>query len=135
MIALVAASAMYMIATQAVMNAPTNAFKDCLRQTSDKAKSVKIGPDAYEAYVRNACSAQLNTLTNVLISFETKNGMARKAAAEDAEMTVSDYVASSVDKYRFFAGMDAQEAKSAAAAAPPATPPPTPASAPQPPKK
>ena len=130
MIALVAASAIYMLATQAAVTASTTAFKDCLKQASAKAKSEKITPDAYEAYVRNACSAQLGALNSALISFDMKNGMSKKASAEDAEMVVSDYVASSVDKYRFFASVE--NPTPPAAAPPPATPPATPAAAPQP---
>ncbi len=50
--------------------------------------------------------------------------MARKAAIEDANLTVEDYMAAPADRYRFIAGMNAP-AKPAQAAAP------TPASAPQ----
>jgi len=141
MIALVMGSALYMIATQASMAAPTNAFKDCLRQTSAKAKNEKVAPANYEAYARNACSAQLGGLTNAITSFNVKNGMKRKDAADDAALTAGDYLASSVDKYQYLAGVDAENAKTESAAAAPApapaaTPPAqaTPASAPQPPK-
>lgn len=139
MIALVMGSALYMIAAQASMAAPTNAFKDCLKQTSAKAKNEKVAPANYEAYARNACGAQLSGLTNAITSFNVKNGMKRKDAADDAELTAGDYLASSVDKYQYLAGVDADNAKAAAAAAPPAPAPTapvqaTPASAPQPPK-
>ena len=33
-----------------------------------------------------------------------KNGMAKKAADDDAEMTVDDYVATPADNYKFMAG-------------------------------
>lgn len=138
MIALVMASAMYMLAAQASMAAPTNAFKDCLRLTSARAKNEKVAPSNYEAYARTACGAQLSALTNAVAAFNMKNGMARKTAVSDAEMTAGDYLASSVDKYQYLAGVDAENAKAEATApvAPPATPPaqPTPAAAPQPPK-
>jgi hypothetical protein len=42
-------------------------------------------------------------LKTAVIAFRMKNGMARKAAADDADMTVDDYVATSVDKYSFMA--------------------------------
>jgi len=138
MIVLVMGSAMYLLATQASMAAPTNAFKECLKQTSAKAKGEKVAPAAYEAYARTACSAQLSALTGAITAFNVKNGMKRKDAADDAELTAGDYLASSVDKYQYLAGVDAENAKaeSAAAAPPaaPATPPVTPAAAPQPPK-
>ena len=135
MIALVMGSALYMIAAQASMAAPTNAFKDCLRQTSAKAKTEKVAPANYEAYARNACSAQLAGLTSAITSFNVKNGMKRKDAADDAELTAGDYLTSSVDKYQYLAGVDAENAKAAASAAAPAVTPQaqaTPASAPQP---
>ena len=130
MIVLIAASAVSMLASQAAVAAPTIAYKDCLKQTSTQAKKEKVGGDAYEAYVRNACSAQITALRDALIAFEVKNGTKRKDAAQDADMTVDDYLASSVDNYKFLAGVAAdnakaeadQKAKAAAAATPAATP-------------
>jgi hypothetical protein len=135
MLALVMGSALYMIAAQASMAAPTNAFRDCLKQTSAKAKSEKVAPANYEAYARNACGAQLAGLRNAITSFNVKNGMKRKDAADDAELTAGDYLASSVDKYQYLAGVDAENAKAEATATAPAVTPQaqaTPASAPQP---
>ena len=141
MIFMIAASAVSLLASQAAVAAPTIAYKDCLKQASVKAKSEKVGADAYEAYVRNACSGQITALRDALIAFEVKNGTKRKDAADDADMTVDDYLASSVDNYKFLAGVAADNAKQeadakakAAAAAAPATPAPTPAAAQQPPK-
>jgi len=139
MIALIAASAVSMLMSQAAIAAPTIAYKDCLKQTSSQAKKEKVAADAYEAYVRNACSGQITALRDALIAFEVKNGTKRKDAAQDADMTVDDYLASSVDNYKFLAGVAADnsraeaEAKAKAAAA--ATPAATPAAAPQPPPK
>ena len=70
-----------------------------------------------------------------MISFRMKNGMSRKAAADDADMTVDDYVATSVDNYKFMAEHEcaaktpAPRRRSGADHAAP-----TPAAAPQPPK-
>lgn len=139
MIVLIAASAVSMLASQATVAAPTIAYKDCLKQTSAQAKKEKVGGDAYEAYVRNACSAQITALRDALIAFEVKNGTKRKDAAQDADMTVDDYLASSVDNYKFLAGVAADNAKAEAdakakAAAATPTPAATPAAAPQPPR-
>ena len=138
MIALVGASALYLIALQASIAAPTQTFRACLKEAGGKATTEKVAPDAYEAYIRNACSAQLGALRSAVISFRMKNGMARKAAADDADMTVDDYVGTSVDNYKFMADYNAPQ-KPAVAAAPQATPavtpPATPASAPQTPKQ
>ena len=140
MIALIAASAVSMLMSQAAIAAPTIAYKDCLKQTSSQAKKEKVAADAYEAYVRNACSGQITALRDALIAFEVKNGTKRKDAAQDADMTVDDYLASSVDNYKFMTGVAAENAKfeadhkAKAVAAAPATPAATPAAAPQPPK-
>ncbi|HEX6741717.1 MAG TPA: hypothetical protein VF079_07990, partial [Sphingomicrobium sp.] len=118
------------------------AYKDCLKQASTKAKSEKVAGDAYEAYARTACTVQITALRDALIAFTVKNGMKRKDAAADADLTVDDYLASSVDNYKFLAGVAADnakveadaKAKAAAAPATPAAPPATPAAAPQQPK-
>jgi hypothetical protein len=133
MIALVIASAINLAGLQAAIAAPTTAFRGCLREAAEKAKSEKVAGDGIEAYLRNACSAKMSTLKSVLIDFRLKNGMSRKAAASDADMTVDDYIATPVDNYKFMA--DLEKPKAAAPAASNATPAPTPAAAPsQPPK-
>jgi len=101
MIILVAASAITLTALQASINAPTDAFRGCLRQAVSKANSENVGADAIETYLRSACTVQAQSLRNALVAFRLKNGMARKAAAEDATMTVDDYVATPVDNYKF----------------------------------
>lgn len=132
MIALLAASAIYMSATQAAIAAPTDAFRGCLRDAASKAKSEKIAGDAIEDYLKKACTAQMGTLTDALVAFRMKNGMTKKAAASDAAMTVDDYVATPADNYKFMASQDAKSAP--AASAPAAKPVVTPAAATQPPK-
>jgi len=140
MIALIAASAVFLVANQAAIAAPTNAYKACLKQAGVKAKSEKVKGDAFEAYVRNLCAAQITELRSALVGFEVKNGTKRAEAAKDADMTVDDYLGSAVDNYQFLAGVDEENAKAeadakarAAAAATPAAPA-SPASAPKPPK-
>ena len=135
MIALLAVPAIYLTALQAVINAPRDAFRNCLKEASAKASSEKVAADAYEAWARNACAGQITTLRSAIVGFNVKNGMPRKDAASDADLTVDDYLASSVDKYKFLAGVDAENAK-AAAPPPPATPPAQamPAAVPTPPK-
>ena len=131
MIALLGATAITLTALQATINAPTEAFRGCLREAASKATSEKVAGDAIEAYLRSACTAQMDTLKSALIAFRVKNGMAKKAAASDADMTVDDYVATPVEKYQFMATLNAPKA-----ATPAATPAPTPAAATaQPPKQ
>ena len=131
MMVLVSGSLIILAALQASINAPTESFRSCLRDAATKANSQKVAGDAYEAYARNECSAQLGSLKTAVVAFRMKNGMARKAAADDAEMTVDDYVATSVDKYQFMASMNTPKPATAS----PATPPATPAAATQPPKE
>jgi hypothetical protein len=121
MIALLGASAMFLAATQAGINAPTEAFRACLKQASTKASGEKVGADAIEAYLRNACGAQLGSLKSAVVAFRMKNGMAKKTAADDANMTIDDYVATSVDKYQFMADMNKPQAPAAAPAPTPAS--------------
>jgi hypothetical protein len=127
MIALLGASGIYLAAMQAGINAPTEAFRACLREASSKANKEKVAAANIDAYLRNACTVQLGSLKSAVVAFRVKNGMGRKAASADADMTVDDYVATSVDKYQFMADRNAPKAAS--------TQQPTPAAAPQPPKQ
>jgi hypothetical protein len=121
-IILVGATSIILAALQATINAPTSAFRDCLKEASTKATAEKIAGDAYEAYARNACSVTMTGLKSAVVAFRMKNGMSRKAAAGDADMTVDDYLATSVEKYQFFASQNAPQQKPAAAPAQAAAP-------------
>ena len=117
MIALLGASAITLTALQATINAPTEAFRSCLREASTKANGEKIAPDAIEQYLRTACTVQMGSLKSAVVAFRTKNGMARKAAVEDADLTVEDYLAAPIDKYKFMATLNGPAEKQPAAAA------------------
>ncbi|MEO6534336.1 MAG: hypothetical protein ABIN72_00375 [Sphingomicrobium sp.] len=104
---------------QATINLPRDAFRDCLKQASSAAVSEKVIGDAFEAFARGKCSVQADSLRKALVAFSLKNGMGKKAAASDADLTVDDYVASPVEKYRV---MNPDLDKPAAAAAAPSTP-------------
>ncbi|HET9144860.1 MAG TPA: hypothetical protein VFN81_02075 [Sphingomicrobium sp.] len=131
MIALVGASALVLAALQASITAPTSAFRGCLHDAAAKATSDKVSADTIETYLRNACTVQMGTLKQALVEFRLKNGMGKKAAADDAEMTIDDYVSTPADNYKFMAEQNAPKKPPAAAApAPPATPAATPASQP-----
>lgn len=143
MIILLGASAIVLSAMQASIQAPTSAFRGCLHTAVDKAKADKVAGDAIEAYLRTACTTQMSTLKEALIGFRMKNGMTRKAAASDADMTVDDYVSTPVENYKFTMkstnatasatpAAPATAAQAAASALKPATPTATPASAPAP---
>jgi len=140
MIALVGASALALLGLQATINVPRDALRACLSKAADKAATDKVAADGIEAYLKNACSADVNALRSAVIAFDSKNGMAHKTAASDADSTVDDYVSSKVDHYKYVADMTAPKAAPAAGTAPavasvkPATPAPTPAAVSKPPK-
>jgi hypothetical protein len=128
MIALLGASALTLAALQASIAAPTSAFRGCLHDAAAKATKENVNADTIETYLRNACTVQMNALTSAIVAFRMKNGMGKKAAADDADMTVDDYVATPADNYRFMAEQNASKPKPAAQ---PATPQPQPAAQPQ----
>lgn len=125
MIALLGASALALAALQASIAAPTSAFRGCLHEATAKATSEKVSADTIETYLRNACTVQMGTLKGALVEFRMKNGMGKKAAADDAEMTIDDYVSTPADNYKFTAKENAPKPTAA-----PATPPVQPASQP-----
>jgi len=132
-IALLAASAISLVALQASINAPRDAFKACLKEVSGKASNENVGADAYEAYVRNNCAPQLGAFKGAVVKFDMGNKMSRKASDEDANMMIGDFLGSAVDHYKYITGANSAS-KQAASARPPATPQPTPAASAQPPK-
>ena len=121
MIAMLGASAISLSLLQAAIAAPTSAFRECLREAATKAQSEKVGGDVIEDYLRNACTGQMEALKDAVIAFRMKNGMSKKAAAADADMTVEDYVATPADNYTFMVNYNAPKAQPAAA--PPSAPP------------
>jgi hypothetical protein len=121
MIMLLGASALTLAALQASIAAPTKDFRGCLHDAAAKATSEKVAATTIEDYLRNACTAEMGSLKNALVEFRIKNGMGKKAAADDAQMTIDDYVATPADNYKFLAEENAPKPKPAAA---PANPPP-----------
>jgi hypothetical protein len=136
MIALLGASALALAGLQASIAAPTTAFRGCLHDATSKATSDKVSADTIETYLRGACTVQMGSLKEALVAFRMKNGMTRKAADSDAEMTIDDYVSTPTDNYKFMASQNAPKAQPAAAAKPVVTPAAAPAQpvSPQPPK-
>ena len=103
MIALLGSSALVLAALQASVAAPTSAFRGCLHDAAAKATNQKVSPDTIDTYLRSACTVQMGTLKEALVAFRIKNGMTKKAAADDAEMTIDDYVSTPADNYKFMA--------------------------------
>ena len=127
MVSLLGASALILAALQASIAAPTSAFRGCLHDAAAKATNEKVSADTVDAYLRNACTVQMGTLKGALVEFRIKNGMTKKAAAEDAQMTIDDYVSTPVDNYKFMAEQNAPaKPQPAAPAVTPASQPTTP---------
>ena len=120
MIVLLGASALTLSALQASIAAPTTAFRGCLHDAAAKAVSEKVAADGIETYLRDACTVQMGTLKEALVAFRLKNGMGKKAASDDAEMTIEDYVSTPADNYKFMVKQNAP--KPSATATPPVTP-------------
>ena len=133
MIALLAASGIFLTGLQATISAPRDAFRACLKQANAKATGEKVPATSFETYILGACTSQQDALKSAIVSFNMKNGMARKTAAEDANLTIADYVASYVENYKFTAEMNAPKPQASAPPAP--APASVPAAAPQPPKQ
>jgi hypothetical protein len=136
MIVLLAASSITLTALQASINAPRDAFRNCLKEATSKAANEKVTSDAYGAYVRAACSGELGSFKGAVVKFDMGNKMSKKASDEDAEAMIADFVDSSLDHYKYMSGGagPAKQAATAPAAAAPTPPPPTPAASPTPPK-
>lgn len=100
MILAIAVTAISLTMLQATINAPREAFRQCARSAADSARSENVAGDAFEAYMRNSCSAEIGSLRGAIQAFNMKNGMAKKAAAEDAALTADDYAAGPIEKYR-----------------------------------
>ena len=106
MIVLLGTSALALAVLQASVAAPTSAFRGCLHDAASKATSEKVSADTIETYLRGACTVQMGSLKDALVAFRLKNGMSKKAAADDAQMTIDDYVSTPADNYKFMAGQN-----------------------------
>lgn len=88
-----------LLALQAAVNAPRQAFTACLKQASQTADARKISSDQYAAHVKQACSAQANSFREALVAFDVKNGIKRAQASEDAQLQLDDYYLQSTETY------------------------------------
>ena len=110
MIALVGVSAVALALLDSSITGPTTTFRGCLHEAASKASGEKVGGDKIEGYLKATCSVQMNALTSAIIAFNMKSrGMSKKAAADDAAMTVDDYVATPADNYKFLVGQNASQ--------------------------
>ena len=77
---------------------PRQQFVACLKQTVEKANAGKMKPENFSAFARTTCAAQIGSFKQGLVSFDVKNGVARKRAEADAELQVEDYMVGASEK-------------------------------------
>ena len=97
MILMIAAALMTMQAGAA----DRSAYVACLKEAVTSAKAANVGVDGFKDYARKACAAVEGSFKSKLVSFNVKNGMSKKAAADDAEVQLDDYVYTAEERYRY----------------------------------
>lgn len=84
---------------QGAINAPRQAFTECLKRASLTAAAQNVAADQYSLYASQQCAAAADSFKEALVSFDVKNGVKRAQATADAQLQVDDYVAMSAEKY------------------------------------
>ena len=84
----------------AAINSQRDKFLSCLDRGTTSAQAQKMPADAVEAHLRQTCAAAEASLEGSLIAFDVKNKVARKQAAADARLQTSDFLSSSVARYK-----------------------------------
>ena len=97
MIALVIAAAMMV----QVGSADRTAYRTCLSDAVTSAKGANVAVDGFKDYARKTRAAVEDGFKSKLVSFNVKNGMSKKTAAEDAEVQLDDYLYTAEEKYRY----------------------------------
>lgn len=90
-----------MMVVQGGSGDPRAAYRTCLNDAVVSAKGANVGIDGFKDYARRTCGTIENGFKSKLVSFNVKNGMSKKAALEDAEVQLEDYVYPYEEKYRY----------------------------------
>ena len=98
MIAIAAAMVFAATSMQAAAASSRPEFVACLKQAVEKAKGDKLKPEAFGAFARQNCATQIGSFKQGLVSFDVKNGVARKRAESDAELQIEDYLVGASEK-------------------------------------
>jgi len=98
MIATVATIVLMAASMQAAASASRQQFVACLKQSVDKANAGKMKPESFGAFARTNCAAQIDSFKQGLVSFDLKNGVARKRAESDADLQIEDYLIGASEK-------------------------------------
>jgi hypothetical protein len=98
MIAIAAAMIFAATSMQAAAAGQRQDFVACLKQAVEKANGDKLKPEAFAAFARQNCATQIGSFKQGLVSFDVKNGVARKRAESDAELQIEDYLVGASEK-------------------------------------
>jgi len=93
-----------MIAAAMVMQvgaADRSAYVSCLKDAVANAKGASVTADGFKDYAHKTCASVADGFRAKLVSFNVKNGMSKKAAADDAQVQLDDYVYSAEERYRY----------------------------------
>ena len=131
MIALAAVLAV--AAADTAASAQRSAFSKCLKESVAKAKSAKVGLDAFEAFARTHCAEPEAALRKTVVALDTRNGISRRDANENATLEVDDYLFGTVERYEYEVGSSQPPQAQAKADPPPVQQPQAEAKAEQPP--
>lgn len=81
--------------------ADRSAYVACLKDAVASAKGANVTTDAFKAYAHTTCASVEGGFKSKLVAFNVKNGMSKKAAAEDAQVQLDDYVYTAEERYRY----------------------------------
>lgn len=97
--------AMFVVAAAMMVQAASaesrSAYVSCLREAVVSAKGANITVDGFKAYARQTCASVEGGFKSKLVSFNVKNGMSKKMAADDADVQLDDYMYTAEEKYRY----------------------------------
>ena len=83
--------------------AQREAYVSCLRDAVAAAKGANVTAEGFKDYAHQRCASAEDGFKSKLVSFNVKNGMSKKAAADDAQVQLEDYVYTYEEKYRYSA--------------------------------
>jgi len=89
------------LAMQGGSGDPRKDYVSCLNDAVAKAKSASVGPDGFKDYASKTCALVEDALRAKLVAFDVKNGMSKKASAEDAQVQLDDYLYTAEERYKY----------------------------------
>lgn len=89
------------LAVQGGSTDPRRAYVSCLKDAAVSAQSANVTTDGFPEYAEKMCASILDSFRAKLVSFNVKNGMSKKTAAEDAQIQLDDYMYTAEERYRY----------------------------------